>query len=312
MRLPFNIETQINTYQPEAFISGIVFAQGQYDMPYFLSNYIRTVHYFNAGTLLNYYMDNPLLENDGLITEDLLVIPMKYAKNVCLAEIAKKALDSGRYVFGTFNDQYIPGKQTYEKKYFIHDYLLYGYENNAFISAAYLKGGHYREFTVDFSDYSRAMLTQEPDLYMHFLQYHAASGLGFMEQRVRAALYDYLSSVQLADDGCVYGLQALNLFADEIEQNDSHIDLRSLCFLHEHKSLMKMRLVYMKSNGYINISDNMLSDYEHMLHCLQAAVMLAMKHQIAPNKRIPARIAETIRIAVAQDEAALNIVVKQL
>ena len=48
MRLPFNNNTQINTYQPEAFICGIILAQDNRDMPYILSNYIRTVHYIDS------------------------------------------------------------------------------------------------------------------------------------------------------------------------------------------------------------------------------------------------------------------------
>ena len=35
MRLPFELKTIANTYQPEAFISGIVFSRRGKHMPYF-------------------------------------------------------------------------------------------------------------------------------------------------------------------------------------------------------------------------------------------------------------------------------------
>ena len=80
MRLPFNLKTETNTYQYEAFVSGILFAKNRKHWPYFLSNYIRIVHYFNLGTVLNYYADNPLLLNDGLIQDELAALPMVCAE----------------------------------------------------------------------------------------------------------------------------------------------------------------------------------------------------------------------------------------
>ena len=129
MRLPFNLKTFTNTYQPEAFISGIVFAKGQKHLPYFLSNYIRIMYNKDAAVKLGYYNDNHLLKNDGLIKEECGFIPMRYAvQGIDLAQIAVRALDNGKYVFGAFNDGCIPGKSAYPAQYYWHDYLLYGYE----------------------------------------------------------------------------------------------------------------------------------------------------------------------------------------
>ena len=158
MRLPFNLKTIANTYQPEAFVSGIVFARSQKHMPYFLSNYMRIIYDKNATVNLGYYIDNHILKNHGLIKEECAFISMKYAvKGVDFAQLAARALDNGKYVFGAFNDGCIPGKSAYPNQYFWHDYLLYGYEKDEFISAAYLKDGFYREFKINMQDYNRAM-----------------------------------------------------------------------------------------------------------------------------------------------------------
>ena len=56
MRLPFELKTIANTYQPEAFISGIVFSRGEKHMPYFLSNYIRIVYDMTRLYCLNFML----------------------------------------------------------------------------------------------------------------------------------------------------------------------------------------------------------------------------------------------------------------
>lgn len=311
MRLPFNIDTQINTYQPEAFVSGIILAEDQLNMPYILSNYIRTVHYIDSPTVLNYYMDNLLLKNNGVINENLTVLPMQCAQKIDLSAIAVKALNSGRYVFGSFNDERIPGKSSYSKRYFIHDYLLYGYENEAFISSAYLSDGHYREFKISFNDYNRAMLTKEHGLYMHLLYYNRNIEYEFMEEYVIEAIRDYITSKPLTDDGTIYGLQGIRLFADEIEKQGGYLDIRSLCFLNEHKRLMRLRLSYMKEKCGLSLKDDALSQYEAMETSLRISVMLAIKNKATPSDAILMRIAETVRSSALQDEEVLKEVLGQ-
>ena len=311
MRLPFNNNTQINTYQPEAFISGIILAQDNRDMPYILSNYIRTVHYIDSPTVLNYCIDNPLLKNDGVITEKLTVIPMKCVPNIVPSAIAVNSLNNGGYVFGTFNDGCIPGKAQYNNHYFIHDYLLYGYENESFVSSAYLADGHHREFRIAFDDYNRAMLTQEPDMYMHLLYYNREKQPGFNEEQVIAAIQDYIASRPIADDGAVYGAKGIKLFADETEKRGGYIDIRSLCFLKEHKRLMRLRLSYMKEKCGLKLPDAVISQYEAMETRLQTAVMLGLKSKVAPSDALSARIAATVRSSAIQDEGVLQKLLQQ-
>lgn len=314
MRLPFNLKTFTNTYQPEAFISGIVFAKGQKHLPYFLSNYIRIMYNKDAAVQLGYYNDNHLLKNDGLIKEECGFIPMRYAvQGIDLAQIAVRALDNGKYVFGAFNDGCIPGKSAYPAQYYWHDYLLYGYEGDAFISAAYLKDQHYKEFKINMQDYNRAMIIKESDVFIYMLTYDEESPLGFDLPMVKWKLTDYVTSKRLSEDDAIYGISAFRWFADDIEYKaDTQLDMRYVCFAWEHKNLMRMRLEYMRYNGYISLSHDVAEQYAEMAKRLHQGVMLAIKYNITHDKHILERLAQTLRESAEQDERVLGDILARL
>ena len=60
----------------------------------------------------------------------------------------KKVIDSGCYVYGTYNEEFIPGKWAYGKMYYMHDFLLIGYDEERFISVGYLADGIFRRFNI--------------------------------------------------------------------------------------------------------------------------------------------------------------------
>lgn len=313
MRLPFNLKTETNTYQYEAFVSGILFAKNRKHWPYFLSNYIRIVHYFNSGTVLNYYADNPLLLNDGLIQDELAILPMVCAeRGADIAAIAVNALENGKYVFGLYNEELVPEKRSYKVNYFVHDYLLYGYEGDAFISAAYLKDQHYREFRLKMEDYNRAVFTQEANVYLHLFSYNEESSLGFDFEKVIKDTRAYLNSQKFTDDETIYGLDAIKFFAKEIGEDEIDLDVRSVCFLKEHKNLMRMRLEYMRDNGYISLSHDVAEQYAEMAKRLHQGVMLAIKYNITHDKHILERLAQTLRESAEQDERVLGDILARL
>lgn len=52
--------------------------------------------------------------------------------------IVRNGSDMGKYVFGCLNDGRTHGKVSYSDGYFLHDYLIYGYDDKGFTSVAYL------------------------------------------------------------------------------------------------------------------------------------------------------------------------------
>lgn len=314
MRLPFNLKTIANTYQPEAFVSGIVFARSQKHMPYFLSNYMRIIYDKNATVNLGYYIDNHILKNHGLIKEECAFISMKYAvKGVDFAQLAARALDNGKYVFGAFNDGCIPGKSAYPNQYFWHDYLLYGYEKDEFISAAYLKDGFYREFKINMQDYNRAMIIKESDIFIYMLEYDEQSELGFNLEMVKAGLNDYLTGKKLAEGDAVYGIRAFRRYADDLERfPESYPDKRYFCFAWEYKNLMRLRLEYMREHNYILLSQEIIEEYAEMTQKLHKGVLLALKYALKPEREIINKLIEIIRESAEQDERVIEMALKQL
>lgn len=312
MRLPFNANTFANTYQPEAFMSGIVFAKNEKHLPYFLSNYIRPVHYISALTKLNYYIDNPFLLNHGLIKRDYIAAPVTSLQVVDWASIARNALSNYKYVFGLFNDEDVPQKPCYNKRYFPHDYLLYGYDNDGFISAAYLNDKHFHEFKITYNDFNSAVRSLKQDQFIHLLEYDNSLSLGFMPNLVKEALNDYITSKNMTQDGTIYGINAFKYFAEELIHNRTRIDERAICFLREHKLLMKKRLEYMMEEKYIKYDIDTINKYDLNINQLQKAILLTIKYNIRNNSGILSQIHNIIINSIIQDESILPNIISQL
>lgn len=48
-------------------------------------------------------------------------------------------LDAGHYVFGRYNEYCIPQKKSYHTRYYVHDFIIYGYDKveQVYYSAGY-------------------------------------------------------------------------------------------------------------------------------------------------------------------------------
>ena len=76
----------------------------------------------------------------------------------------KQSILNEHYVAGLYDEFYIPQKFEYKKNHFLHDFLLYGFDDQTqeFFSYGYIKGeGNYhicKEFSIKYSDFIKSIL----------------------------------------------------------------------------------------------------------------------------------------------------------
>ena len=63
-----------------------------------------------------------------------------------LLYILKTAIHENYYIYGSYNERYIPSKRSYKQNDFMHDFLLIGCDDDKFISVGYVADGTFRQF----------------------------------------------------------------------------------------------------------------------------------------------------------------------
>ena len=73
--------------------------------------------------------------------------------------IIRYMIDHGNYIMGLLNEKYLPMKKAYGEYDFVHDFLIYGYDdkNRVFRSSGYTSRGHYELYDMSYDDYFQSM-----------------------------------------------------------------------------------------------------------------------------------------------------------
>ena len=286
MQLPFNLNPYMQAYNPEAFVSSIIFSENEKYLPYLLSNYVQIIFYNQPPyTWLNYYGENWMLSKDGLIKQNTVNIPdfIMNKGEFDMAHIACKCLNEGYYVYGPYNEYHIPGKPAYLIEYYPNDYVLYGYddETKEFLSAGFVNE-IYTPFRIPFEAYKNALKIegQQQD-YIYYLSFNHRLNLTFDIIGLKKRLYDYLNSIDPENSNNSIGLEAirhLSLYIKEKIELREEFELRPLYAVREHKQLMMKRLEYMTENGYISADKALLNNYKDVVEKADEAYRLGQKY----------------------------------
>ena len=265
--LPFEEKPYLSMYQNLAFPLGIVQANarraGLDITPWLCGKYINCMYTdvwpdrrFSICTHDEWYQADAVFS-----MRSILLTPAFYqALQIDRMDLLKRMLDQGYYVCGTFNEQYIPGKSSYQHAYFPHGFLLFGYHDpdGYFSAAGYLSDGYFHSFRVSYADFWNAILTvRQEKCGFDFYRYRPDATFPLRVDIIRQELHDYLhstSTVVQKQKRAKYGLCAVEAwkqyFCACMEEN--RMDLRYTKGLLEHKLLMHMRVQYLYAHGYLS------------------------------------------------------------
>ena len=282
-KLPFDISPGCIAYHNKAFPLGIMKAN--------IDNYDEWL----AGKLINCvcnvkdYSFN-IIEDDiwgyrqGVTeTQSISITPIVFSERIVdLCTVVKYMLQSQYYLTGTYNEFYIPQKKPYKEFDFIHDYIIFGYddEHDVFHSAGYIDTQKYELFDIKYHDYLESIYnvhSSKVNLWFHKINSGYAAELNIED--VVSRIRHYVNSTHIrTSDNLVYGIDAWNMLARYIVENQKpFLDLRYTRLFMEHKYLMLSRLKVLQrkvqsfSDGLINAYKEGIFDSAKQLHymCLK-------------------------------------------
>ena len=322
--LPFEDNPYSQMYQGCAFSMGIIQGNAQKDLtPWLSSKYINCWYYENLPNKFSYYFSDHWAVEDQILfhqSMDLSTDMFRALYGNDVLALFRKMLDMGFYPHGEFNEEYIPGKRSYQKYYHYHDYILIGYDDNAkqFVSAGYLMDRKYQRFFIPYENMRQSIETvQTGKFHCDFWKYNPNASFELNEKRLLQELSDYLEcritgKTFSANRAC--GLDAFVALAEHFVKTATekqYIDDRYTKGVMEHKFYMKMRINYLLEKGYLKCLEY-AEIADRVLKMSEKVHLMAMKYNYTGKFSIVEQICLLLNEMVGVEKDYLSRVLSEL
>ena len=285
-------------------------------LPWFYSNYIQLYCPKNLidsrqdrTVKFDFYLcpDQPIsfqsLSISPYLKVRLLHRDLIFKSPTDIASFIIACIDEGYYVRPTVDEYFLHYSPAYKKRHFVHEILIYGYDNQTFVGIGFDKKGDYAAYPIAFAELEQAVV--HADLTGHYdpdglrlFKYDPQAEYDFDIQLVREHLEDFLYAKNTSQrfrmlanptDGA-YGLatyECLKHYIKSFFVPPFSFDIRPMHILWEHKICMAYRLKYMEAQGYLKSEDGFFIQYDEVARKIGVLRMMLLKFR---KTRSPALI----------------------
>lgn len=242
--------------------------------------------------------------------------------NGLVVDLIRRALLTGRYVQVCVDECEIPGKKAFQKKHFLHELFIYGFddETQCVETLGFQDNGDFGSLVVAYGDLQRAFDAgvsgngYDPDGVRMFGLDETVS-FHFDILTVLDGLEDYVFSRNTSErfrllakpTDEVFGLATYRCLIDACAQLFHYplwYDIRPLHILWEHKVCMLARIRYLEREGYLNVADGFGALYEPIERGAHTLRMMMLKLRVSGDAQILKRIISQLT-ALAEEEGRL-------
>lgn len=320
----------VSTYVYEGYPLGIMKAHGEAYKEWLFSNYIQLNCHDdiirNKEVFLAFYGDR------AMHSPFLKIVRLSWAMlremDIELVPFFKKNIDLGFYLFFKVDQYYIPNRYAYEKFHYLHDELIIGYDEEAFVILGYGDDGKCSKQKVSFAQFLDALNNNlsildkkewQDDIYFfHYVDADYKLNLN----AICSKLYDYLNCINREEEcnsfsnpfnDTVYGLDVYKKVIEYLDilmtkgnifRGGENIDNRIFRLIMEHKVIMFDRITVL--NSIYGGLDEVCDSYLKIKRKAENVHMLAVKYQVKPAKRIIKKIRNEIDFIREADKFVLS------
>lgn len=300
--------------------------------------------------LMRFFLDLKIYYNEEYVNflffeeelEKMLVMQNKGYREVCeegsILDFVRKQLCKGSYVNIHLDEFYIQKKDYYGERHFVHENLIYGFddENQVFYAYGMAERQQTEEFVISYEEFLLAYekgklfyfcgagyLEQEGYDPITIYQIPASAACEFSEEifvEKISAFLNPLENEQVEGDIHVYGKNVYDWILQDLtgEHVRNIVDYRVVHLLYEHKCCIRSRLEYLRQRGELSEAGQkifieikgIINDFQKIrlqyLQQLKKEGKLYSMNKVVENPKAKRFIAEQMRAAIKKEESILG------
>lgn len=278
---------------------------------------------YNTYIQLKYNNENPndkfmdftqqrFWEDYGIFTKIFIDFPaLKRSERLGMLEELKFLLSRDYYIWGEWNEYYIPGSPAYGRFFFRHYFLAYGFKDDEIFVEGYLDDNHWHRFSVSEEIFINSLI---PDVERDKNGLIGVNGyrpqkiekFQFEIETVTSKIQDYLDS-KGEKQNTLYGRKAITSFIKDLKESISlsgNYPIQSVYVIYEHKLMMLQRLKFMKKLNYC--SENAVERYKKVERAFYSIICCCIKYNTTGAVKLGEQILEKVNEAMCLEEEILN------
>lgn len=302
--LPFEDTPYSLMYHGSAFPLGIIQGNATKDLtPWLSGKYINCWFAPTWGNKFAHYVSDHWATGDKILFQqrvDILYEQYNFIFKKDVIFLLRNMINMGFYPHGEYNEEYIPGKKMFRMGYFLHDYMLIGYNDTtqSFTSVGYLEDKLFQRYSIPYEYMKLAIQSvHSSKISINFWKYNEDSQFLFDINRLITELTDYLHSTTSAKiytknrDWGITAIKELGKYITIMCNDEKYIDHRYTRGIMEHKFFMQLRIQYLSNIGYLQ-SKEYIQKAQHVYLLSQNIHLLGLKYRTSKNATIAKRIQE--------------------
>lgn len=246
--LPYPEKPMFLCYHNKAFPFGILQANSPEDITKWIcTKCVNCAFYSNSPkNKFNIAVWDVWGVNERLVTQQTLQINKDYFDlfNMDLLHILRTAIENNCYIYGSYNEKYIPNKWAFNNEDYMHDFLIIGCDDDKFISVGYVADGRFKKYEIPNVNLINSLLgSTEIRIDLYLFSYEIGAVPVPNAKRMINDLKKYISTVNYLDNptpevnsyGIATNIRLKQFFIDEVNKGEIYIDKRYSQALYEHK-----------------------------------------------------------------------------
>lgn len=259
------------------------------------------------------FQDPIFWEDKDVFTKGFMAFPARNKKERWqMLEGLKEQIDNGYYVYGDWDEYYVPGTPFFGRHFFRHYFFIYGYEANKIYTEGYLQDGHWHRFEIEEEAFVQALLQNNDrdsngmisvNTYRPRINFRGR----FEWEVVKEGIWEYLYS-----DDYRKGMSAIcDFFADVCQsiRIGGEFPIQSISIVYEHKVLMLERIRYMAKHGFGNCKETDVLQYEIITKGFYTVLCSCMKYKITRKTKWAEQIEGKVKELLEHEKSILERVI---
>ena len=253
---------------------------------------IHVVLLFNESYTNFYYFDEKFEDSMFIKGKQYKELPFNIVKYI------KEQIKGGLYVNVHLDEYYLSKKDRYEKSHFVHENLIYGFDDDkkVFMAFGFTKRQQMAPFYIKYNELKKAYKNGRI-YYRHGAKYLEQAGyypfslycakkmekteftIELFLEKLNKFLYPK-ETEQVHGDIHVYGSNIYEIIYKELmngTNTQKTVDLRTFQLLYEQKLVIKDRLSYIIDKYQLNELSKVKENYEHIVNRFRDIRLLYLK-----------------------------------